>query len=132
MTGAVAGLTPGEFVRVAYRHEDEREAELGKIGYAGDWMSYVHLADGDSIVAENTDLTPVRFQDPTGLTTGRWRVRRRVLITVSGLAQTYVFRAEPIPARGVHRSAIEKDGRDFPRFDQAIAYANERAARNLR
>ncbi|WP_345750085.1 hypothetical protein [Microbacterium rhizophilus] len=125
-------LEAGQIVRVAFFGED-RAPEIGRVGYGGEWMSYVHLAGGDRIIVETSDLTPLRFQDPTGLTTGRWRVRRKVLVH-NGAASVYVFRAEPIPARGVAPSieAIVAPSRDFPRFEQAIAYANERAARNLR
>lgn len=118
----------GQLVRVT---RPGQEPMIGRLGYVGDWMSYVHLPGGVEDVIENSALGLLVISDPTGLTTGRWRVKRKTLIH-NGAASVYVFRAEPIPARGVTAAAVESSARDFPRFEQALAYATQQAARNLR
>ncbi|NHI16835.1 hypothetical protein [Microbacterium excoecariae] len=75
-----------------------------------------------------------RLHDDTGLTTGRWRVRRRVLVWRDDRAWSYVWRAEPIGARGVAAHTIASRARDFdPRqHARAVAYAASMARKNLR
>ena len=73
-----------------------------------------------------------RPRDPSGLTTGRWTVRRIVLVMVGGIAAAWVWRAAPEAARGVDDNMLRKYRRDFTTHDKAIEYATNKARENIR
>ncbi|WP_162893213.1 hypothetical protein [Microbacterium halotolerans] len=99
---------------------------------------HVTLASGEGMFA-SPDFYRVRkleISDPTGLSTGRWRVRRKVFVTRGGRAVQWAWRVAPEPARGVSEDVVmqELGYHDFPprQFGRAVDEAVERARGNLR
>jgi hypothetical protein len=78
-------------------------------------------------------LTPAkRLRDPSGLTTGRWTVKRVVLVMIGGVPAAWVWRAAPQAARGVDDSILRNYRRDFTTHEKALQYATDNARKNIR
>ncbi|WP_221585582.1 hypothetical protein [Microbacterium sp. G2-8] len=102
----VRPLIPGDSVRVyeaTTRAPVERFGELGVVtGVTDDGQAIVRCDDGYVIVIGDRYRARrmSRLHDDTGLSTGAWRVRRKVLVSGQS-AIRWVWIAEPVPARGI-------------------------------
>ncbi|WP_156759531.1 hypothetical protein [Microbacterium karelineae] len=140
MSPVVRPLRVGDHVRVYEVDHSvpvERYGELGVVtGISAAGEPIVHCDDGFVVVLGYRYRARImtRLHDDTGLSTGRWRVRRRVHVWAAGRAVQWDWVAEPIPAPGVLRERIPRtsDVFDCYRHGQAVEYAAREARENLR
>ncbi|MGX9348125.1 hypothetical protein [Microbacterium sp. KNMS] len=125
---------------------DELDDQLARVlgrtvsedGSAPEWAAtLVRVAGGGLVLLPSEQLRLACLRDPTGLSTGRWRVRRDELVSRAGRPIAWRWISEPIPARGITQDEANTLGvRYFPRtargWQRAVEHAISKAEGNIR